>query len=148
MSAKFNIYQDQSKKFRFRLIATNGEIIAVGEAYESKAACLKGIKSIQKNAPGAAIIDLSAQDSASAKKPAKKAASKKAAAKKAAAKKPAAKKPAAKKPAAKKTEVKKPAVKKPAAKKPEVKIPEDRKPVEHIPVAVTTAEPAAEEAKL
>ena len=38
-------------------MASNGEIIATGESYESKAACLKGIASIQKNAPVAEIVD-------------------------------------------------------------------------------------------
>ena len=92
MPAKFVVYQDKSKKHRFRLIATNGEIIASGEAYESKASCMKGIKSIQKNAPNAVIIDETV-----AKPDAKKAPAKKAKPRKAAAKKPAAKKPAAKK---------------------------------------------------
>jgi uncharacterized protein YegP (UPF0339 family) len=45
------------KQYRFHLKASNGEIIAAGEAYDTKAAYLKGIKSIQKNAPTAAIID-------------------------------------------------------------------------------------------
>ncbi|HEX9176392.1 MAG TPA: YegP family protein, partial [Mycobacterium sp.] len=37
-------------KFRFRLKAGDGEIIAVGEAYESKASAKKGIASVQTNA--------------------------------------------------------------------------------------------------
>ena len=57
MAAKFEIFIDRKKQYRFHLKASNGEIIAVGEAYETKAACLKGIKSIQKNAHTAAIID-------------------------------------------------------------------------------------------
>ena len=69
MAAKFVVYLDKAKKHRFRLIAPNGEIIAAGEAYESKAACLKGIKSIQKNAPIAVIEDETVK-----KEPAKKAA--------------------------------------------------------------------------
>src|SRR6476659_440584 len=36
----------------------NGEIIAVGEAYDSKASAKKGIASIQKNAPYATVVDL------------------------------------------------------------------------------------------
>jgi len=101
MAAKFVVYHDRSKKFRFRLVAPNGEIIAVGESYESKAACLNGIKSIQKNAPVAVIEDETlakkpAATKAAATAPAKKPASK-APAKKATAKKPAAKKPAVKK---------------------------------------------------
>ena len=38
--------------------AGNGEIIAVGEAYESKASAKNGIESVQKNAAGATVVDL------------------------------------------------------------------------------------------
>ncbi|MDR1930409.1 MAG: YegP family protein [Treponema sp.] len=74
MAAKFTVYTDRAKKFRFNLKATNGEIIATGEAYETKAACLNGIKSIQKNAPAAKIEDTTvpAEKKAPAKKPAPK----------------------------------------------------------------------------
>ena len=37
--------------------ANNGEIIAVGEAYESKAAAKNGIASVHKNAPDATVVD-------------------------------------------------------------------------------------------
>ncbi|MFI5719885.1 YegP family protein [Nocardia sp. NPDC051750] len=57
MAAKFEIYQDKAEKYRFRLKAGNGEIIAVGEAYNSKSACKNGIESIKKNAAEAAIVD-------------------------------------------------------------------------------------------
>jgi uncharacterized protein YegP (UPF0339 family) len=57
MAAKFEIFLDRKKQYRFHLKASNGEIIAASEGYETKAACVKGIKSIQKNAPTAAIID-------------------------------------------------------------------------------------------
>jgi len=46
---KFQIYKDNSGKYRFRIRADNNKIIAVGEAYEQYASCLNGIKSIQKN---------------------------------------------------------------------------------------------------
>ena len=82
MAAKFVVYFDRAKKFRFRLVAPNGEIIAVGEAYESKASCLNGIKSIQRNAPIAAIIDETVKKEAPAKTSVKKPATKKAASKK------------------------------------------------------------------
>ena len=72
MAAKFVVYHDKAKKFRFRLLATNGEIIAVGEAYESKASCLKGIQSIQKNAPAAAIVDETVKKEPAKEGPAKK----------------------------------------------------------------------------
>ena len=57
MAGKFELYQDKGGKYRFRLKAGNGQIIAVGEAYESKASALNGIASVQKNAPGATIDD-------------------------------------------------------------------------------------------
>jgi uncharacterized protein YegP (UPF0339 family) len=55
---KFEIYKDKGSKFRFRLKASSGEIIAVGEAYESKASAKDGVESVQKNAAGAAVVDL------------------------------------------------------------------------------------------
>lgn len=58
MPGKFEIYKDKAGKYRFRLKAGNGEIIAVGEAYESKASALHGIESIRSNAEAAALVDL------------------------------------------------------------------------------------------
>jgi len=54
---KFEIYKDAAGKFRFRLKAPNGEIIATGEAYESKDGCTKGIESVKTNAPKAQIVE-------------------------------------------------------------------------------------------
>lgn len=54
---KFEIYKDSAGKFRFKLKAPNGEIIAVGEAYESKDGCKNGIASVKENAPKAEIVD-------------------------------------------------------------------------------------------
>ena len=55
--AKFEIYKDAAGKFRFRLRAPNGEIIATGEAYSSKDGCQKGIESVKTNAAKAQIVD-------------------------------------------------------------------------------------------
>lgn len=52
---KFEVYADKKGEFRFRLKATNGQIIAVGEGYTTKPNCLNGIESIRKNAPEATI---------------------------------------------------------------------------------------------
>jgi len=90
MASKFTIYKDKAGQFRFNLKAANGEIIAVGESYPDKKSVLKGIASIQKNAPIAQIVD----DTAGKEAPKKAAA--KPAPKKAAPKKPAAKKEAPK----------------------------------------------------
>jgi uncharacterized protein YegP (UPF0339 family) len=57
MAAKFEIFLDRKKQYRFHLKASNGEVIAASQVYENKAACVKGIKAIQKNAPSTAIID-------------------------------------------------------------------------------------------
>ena len=53
---KFEIYTDKSGEFRFRLKATNGEIILTGESYKAKAGCLKGIESIRNNAPESPVV--------------------------------------------------------------------------------------------
>ncbi len=55
---KFEIYQDRSGDYRFRLKAANGQTIAIGQGYSSKASCMKGIASIRKNAPGAKVIEI------------------------------------------------------------------------------------------
>jgi uncharacterized protein YegP (UPF0339 family) len=47
MAGKFEICSDKGGKFRFRLKAGNGEIIAVGEAYESKASAKNGVESVK-----------------------------------------------------------------------------------------------------
>jgi uncharacterized protein YegP (UPF0339 family) len=58
MAGKFELYTDKSGKYRFRLKAGNGQVIATGEAYESKAAAENGIKSVQTNAPGAETVEV------------------------------------------------------------------------------------------
>ncbi len=55
--AKFEIYKDSQGEFRWRLRAANGEVIANGEGYTSKAGCLNGIESVRKNAPVAELED-------------------------------------------------------------------------------------------
>ncbi len=53
---KFEVYQDKAGEYRFRLKATNGQIIATGEGYKAKASCLNGIESVKKNAPDAEVV--------------------------------------------------------------------------------------------
>ena len=53
---KFEVYQDKSGEFRFRLKARNGEIILASEGYKEKKSCLNGIESVKKNAPDAEIV--------------------------------------------------------------------------------------------
>jgi len=61
MAAKFEIYKDKSGGFRWRLIHTNGKIIAdSGEGYTTKANAIKGINSLKENVPSATIEDKTA----------------------------------------------------------------------------------------
>ena len=53
---KFEVYLDKAGEYRFRLKATNGQIIATGESYKQLSSCLNGIESIKKNAPDAEIV--------------------------------------------------------------------------------------------
>jgi uncharacterized protein YegP (UPF0339 family) len=57
MAAKFVLKKGSTGKFRFNLVATNGQVIATSESYESKASAIKGIESVKRNAPSAEIDD-------------------------------------------------------------------------------------------
>jgi uncharacterized protein YegP (UPF0339 family) len=50
MAAKFVLKKGSTGKFRFTLVATNGQVIATSEAYESTASAIKGIESVKRNA--------------------------------------------------------------------------------------------------
>ena len=52
----FEWYKDKLGKFRFRLKAANGEVIAVSEGYTSKEGCVNGIESVKKNAPKVKVV--------------------------------------------------------------------------------------------
>ena len=53
---KFEVYTDKAGEFRFRLKATNGQIIAVSEGYKAMKSCLNGIESVKKNAVDAPVV--------------------------------------------------------------------------------------------
>ncbi len=57
MAAKFELYKDKKGEYRWKLIATNGQTIAVGEGYTTKESAKNGIESVKKNAPTAAKIE-------------------------------------------------------------------------------------------
>jgi len=54
---KFEIYKDKAGEFRFRLKASNGQIIAASEGYVKKDSCKNGIESVKKNAPDAPVVE-------------------------------------------------------------------------------------------
>lgn len=53
---KFELYTDKAGRYRFRLRARNGGIIAVSEGYSTRTACLNGIESVRANAPDAEAV--------------------------------------------------------------------------------------------
>jgi uncharacterized protein YegP (UPF0339 family) len=57
MAAKFEVYKGTGGDFRFRLKAANGKVVAQGQGYKTREACLKGIESIKRNAKGATVVD-------------------------------------------------------------------------------------------
>jgi len=54
---KFEVYKDKAGEFRFRLKAGNGQIIATGEGYTTRANCINGVESVKKNAPDAEVVE-------------------------------------------------------------------------------------------
>jgi uncharacterized protein YegP (UPF0339 family) len=57
MAAKFELYKDKKGEYRWKLLATNGQVIAVGEGYTTKEAAKNGIASVKKNAPAADVVE-------------------------------------------------------------------------------------------
>ena len=53
---KYEVYLDVGGNPRFRLKASNGEIIAASQRYADKTSCLKGIQSVANHAPDAEIV--------------------------------------------------------------------------------------------
>ena len=57
--ATFQIYLDKSREYRWRLRATNSEIVAdSAEGYKDKRDCLRGIEIVKTQSPGAGTEDL------------------------------------------------------------------------------------------
>lgn len=54
---KFEIYTDKAGEFRFRLKATNGQVIATSEGYKALSGCENGVESVKKNAVDAKIVE-------------------------------------------------------------------------------------------
>ena len=52
---KFQLFQDRTGMFRFRLRSRNGKIIAVSDGYQTRAGCENGIQSVRENAPDAEV---------------------------------------------------------------------------------------------
>ncbi len=57
---KFTIYKDKAGEFRFRIVATNGNVLASSEGYSAKASAQNAINRIKSDAAGADVVDESA----------------------------------------------------------------------------------------
>jgi uncharacterized protein YegP (UPF0339 family) len=57
MAGTFEIFKDAKVEFRLRLKSRNGEIVASGESYPTKALARKGVAAVQRAAEGAKIVD-------------------------------------------------------------------------------------------
>lgn len=55
------VIRNVASGIKFDLKATNGQVIATSEVYETKVACVNGIESVRKNAPVAAFEDQTAE---------------------------------------------------------------------------------------
>lgn len=56
MSATFELYEDKEGKYRWRLVHSNGNIIAdSGEGYATRQKARQGIDSVKQNAPDAPV---------------------------------------------------------------------------------------------
>ncbi len=59
MAAKFELYQDKSNEWRWRLKSGNGQVIATGgEGYENKSGAQNGIDAVKRDAPGAPVDEV------------------------------------------------------------------------------------------
>jgi uncharacterized protein YegP (UPF0339 family) len=54
----FHVYRDTAGQFRWRLRAANGEIIAHGESYPTRAGAHAGVEAVKRIAPTARIQDI------------------------------------------------------------------------------------------
>ncbi len=60
--AQMQVYKDNSGKFRFRLVAANGETVAASEAYVEKKSAVQSAKKIAGIAAKAVYTDMTAPE--------------------------------------------------------------------------------------
>jgi uncharacterized protein YegP (UPF0339 family) len=62
MSGTFELYQDKADKYRFRLKAANGQVVAASQSYESKPSAINGIESVKNSSVDAPTVEVSGDD--------------------------------------------------------------------------------------
>ncbi|MET4144303.1 DUF1508 domain-containing protein [Arthrobacter sp. UYCo732] len=58
MAGKYEVFADDEGGFRFRLKASNGDIVATSQNYKTKTSVLRGIDVLRKNAETDKVTDL------------------------------------------------------------------------------------------
>ena len=71
MAGKFEVFLDSESRFRFRLKAPDGTVVAVSGAFEDKTAVAAGIAAVRECAGTGLVTDLSAASSVDRPAPAK-----------------------------------------------------------------------------
>ena len=57
-TGKFEVYQDKGGDFRWRLLSSNGQVVATsGQGYKEKRDCLNGIESVKRIAADSKVED-------------------------------------------------------------------------------------------
>ncbi len=62
MTGAFQVYRDRAGKHRWRLKASNGQVVGTGAAYETRANALKGCEAVIRAAAGAPIVYVDESD--------------------------------------------------------------------------------------
>ncbi len=58
MAAKFEVYEDRSGGFRFRLKAANGEVVATGKSYTTRSGAHGGCDVVKRAAAADTVEDV------------------------------------------------------------------------------------------
>lgn len=57
LDARYDRFKDSAGEYRFRLNASNGQVIGKSEGYKTEQSRDNGIESVKKNAPDAPTVD-------------------------------------------------------------------------------------------
>lgn len=57
MAGTFRVKKNAGGNYYFTLVASNGEVVATGQAYSSKASAIQGTKAVQTAALGATVVE-------------------------------------------------------------------------------------------
>lgn len=56
---RFEVAKTKAGKYKFNLKSTNGQVVGTSQSYSTESACNNGVKCVKKDAPKAAVDDIS-----------------------------------------------------------------------------------------